>query len=240
MSESTTQSVLFPELISKPVLAAFDQAHSSSDGGGLLLKAIDERLKLSEKLADCLRDGAAAGRDSARAAGFDPGPPPVLPRVSGEGPVMSDIRPLWAVPLAGRDRGKRFVDLQNDVTAEDLALAVSEGYRSVEHVKRYTTTGMGTDQGKTSNVNAIGIIAQLTGCEIPEVGVTTFRPPYTPVTFGTIVGRRVGRRLAPTRRSPFHQCSEEAGAVFVPLSGRCLVRRPGSVSPHRRRPMLNR
>ncbi len=128
--------------------------------------------------------------------------------------MQGEVRPLWAVPRAGGGRGKRFVDLQNDVTAEDLALAVGEGYRSIEHVKRYTTTGMGTDQGKTSNVNAAGIVAGLTGAGIAEVGVTTFRPPYTPVTFGTVVGRQVGRHLVPVRRTPFHRCSAAAGAVF--------------------------
>ncbi len=90
-----------------------------------------------------------------------------------------------------------FVDLQNDVTAADLALALREGYRSIEHVKRYTTTGMGTDQGKTSNVNALGIVASITGQPVAELGVTTFRPPYTPVTFGAIAGRNCGAAVRP-------------------------------------------
>jgi sarcosine oxidase subunit alpha len=157
-------------------------------------------------LADCLADGAEVGRTAS---------PMEVPQVSSQGPVMTDVRPLWAVDAAGRTHGKRFVDLQNDVTAEDLALALREGYRSVEHVKRYTTTGMGTDQGKTGNVNAIGLLAQMTGAPVGEVGVTTFRPPYTPVTFGALVGRRTGRRLEPGRRTPFHGCSAAAGAVFV-------------------------
>jgi sarcosine oxidase subunit alpha len=158
-------------------------------------------------LADCLADGAAAG--FAEASRIE------APRVRSQGPVMAGIRPLWAVDAGDRRRGKRFVDFQNDVTTEDLALALREGYRSVEHVKRYTTTGMGTDQGKTGNVNAIGLLAQMTGLPVGEVGVTTFRPPYTPVTFGALVGRRTGRQLEPSRRTPFHRCSEAAGAVFV-------------------------
>jgi len=153
-------------------------------------------------LADCLADGAEATQVEA-------------PRVQTQGPVMTDIRPLWAVDAGDRRRGKCFVDLQNDVTVEDLALALREGYRSVEHVKRYTTTGMGTDQGKTGNVNAIGLLSEMTGLPVGEVGVTTFRPPYTPVTFGALVGRRTRRQLEPSRRTPFHRCSEAAGAVFV-------------------------
>src|SRR6188474_532096 len=85
-------------------------------------------------------------------------------------------------------RGKAFVDFQNDVTANDLALAAQEGFRSIEHVKRYTTVGMATDQGKTSNLNALGLVAARLGKPVPEVGHTTFRMPYTPVTFGALAG----------------------------------------------------
>jgi sarcosine oxidase subunit alpha len=156
-------------------------------------------------LADCLADGA----------GVVERPQVEMPRVRAQGPVMTGLCPIWDVDGGSRRQGKRFVDLQNDVTVDDLALALREGYRSVEHVKRYTTTGMGTDQGKTGNVNAMGLLAQMTGAPMAEVGVTTFRPPYTPVTFGALVGRRVGRQLEPTRRTPFHGSSAAAGAVFV-------------------------
>jgi sarcosine oxidase subunit alpha len=107
-----------------------------------------------------------------------------------------------------------FVDLQNDVTAADLALALHEGYRSIEHVKRYTTTGMGTDQGKTSNVNALHIVSETTGQPVAEFGVTTFRPPYTPVPFGAIVGRDCGPLFDPVRRTPMHGWHVAHGAVF--------------------------
>ena len=110
--------------------------------------------------------------------------------------------------------GKHFHELQNDVTAADLKLALREGYRSIEHVKRYTTTGMGTDQGKTSNVNAIGIVAEATGRAVPDVGVTTFRPPFTPVTFGVFAGRDVDALLDPVRRTPMHGWHQQAGALF--------------------------
>ncbi|MGI9451795.1 MAG: glycine cleavage T C-terminal barrel domain-containing protein, partial [Geminicoccaceae bacterium] len=115
-----------------------------------------------------------------------------------------------------RDPGKAkaFIDFQNDVTAKDIRLAVREGFRSIEHVKRYTTTGMGTDQGKTSNVIALGIVSETTGQPIAELGVTTFRPPYTPVTFGAFVGANRGPLFDPVRKTPMHPWHEANGAVF--------------------------
>jgi sarcosine oxidase subunit alpha len=158
-------------------------------------------------LAACLQEGGRAGVEAARAAGFA-AELPELPAI--EEVAEQPARQLWHVP----GNGKAFVDLQNDVTAADIDLALREGYRSVEHVKRYTTTGMGTDQGKTSNVNALGIIAATTGQSIPELGVTTFRPPYTPVTFGAIAGRNCGALFDPVRRTPMHAWHAAHGAVF--------------------------
>jgi sarcosine oxidase subunit alpha len=106
------------------------------------------------------------------------------------------------------------VDLQNDVTASDIQLAAREGYRSVEHLKRYTTMGMGTDQGKTSNINALAILSETLGAAIPEVGTTTFRPPYTPVTIGAFASRDLGDLLDPIRRTPTHGWAEKVGAPF--------------------------
>ena len=111
---------------------------------------------------------------------------------------------------------KQFIYLQNDVTAADVELAAQEGYRSVEHVKRYTTLGMGTDQGKTSNVNGLSVLAGALGKEVGEVGVTTYRPPYTPVTIGALAGRDSGAFLAPTRATPMQDWHEDNGAVFTP------------------------
>ena len=126
------------------------------------------------------------------------------------------IRALWRIPGVGAKAraDKHFVDLQNDVTAADLALAMREGYHSVEHAKRYTTTGMGTDQGKTSNVNALAIIAEITGVEANAVGTTTFRPPYTPVGYGALAGRNAGKLFDPVRMTAMHQLHNQAGAVF--------------------------
>ncbi len=112
-------------------------------------------------------------------------------------------------------RQKSFVDFQNDVTVKDIALAHGEGFSAIEHLKRYTTTGMGTDQGKTGNVNALALAAELSGVPVAEIGHTTFRPPVSPVSFGAIAGEASGPLIAPTRRTPFHAASTRAGAVFV-------------------------
>lgn len=127
-----------------------------------------------------------------------------------------NIEPLWSMQaLLGRKLpGKHFVDLQNDVTEADIRLAAREGFRSVEHAKRYTTTGMATDQGKTSNVAALALLADATGRTIPEVGTTTFRPPYTPVTFGALAGRDRGSLSDPVRVTPMHAWHAANGAVF--------------------------
>mgnify|MGYP003313312597 FL=1 len=99
------------------------------------------------------------------------------------------MKHVWIIPSNKYfGKTKMFVDFQNDVTAKDIKLALKEGYRSIEHVKRYTTTGMATDQGKTSNINALGIISQFSNKQIHELGTTTYRLPYTPVTFGALAG----------------------------------------------------
>ncbi|HEY7996739.1 MAG TPA: glycine cleavage T C-terminal barrel domain-containing protein, partial [Steroidobacteraceae bacterium] len=116
-----------------------------------------------------------------------------------------------AVPGA---RGKQFVDLQNDVCTSDVALAARENYRSVEHLKRYTTTGMGTDQGKTSNINALLLMGVYTAQPPEAVGTTRFRPPFTPVTLGAIAGRRVGELYRPLKRLPAHAWHAAHGALF--------------------------
>jgi len=115
-------------------------------------------------------------------------------------------------------RGKAFVDFQNDVTAKDIKLAVREGMHSIEHVKRYTTNGMATDQGKLSNMHGLAIAADMLDKPIPEVGLTTFRPPYTPTTFGTFVGYTKGPLFDPERKTPIDSWAEEQGAAFEPVS----------------------
>ena len=122
------------------------------------------------------------------------------------------LKPYWHVQ-GGTSRA--WVDLQNDVTVKDVKLAHQEGFVSVEHLKRYTTLGMATDQGKTSNMLGLAVMAELTGKSIPETGTTIFRPPYTPVPMGTMAGRATGKHFHPTRKTPSHHWAEEQGAVFT-------------------------
>ena len=120
----------------------------------------------------------------------------------------------WIVNKENISKSKMFVDFQNDVTAKDIKTALSEGFQSIEHVKRYTTTGMATDQGKTSNVNALGIISELTGQDISDLGTTTFRLPYTPVTFGAMAGRFVKEFFDVERTTPIHSWHLDNKALF--------------------------
>jgi sarcosine oxidase subunit alpha len=164
-------------------------------------------------LQDALADGFAAGRDAAQATGAT-GEVGVAPQATS-GKVR--VSPCWALPL-DRHR-KAWVDLQNDVTRGDLELAVRENLRSVEHLKRYTTTGMAVDQGKTSNMNSLGLLAHLTGRDVAEVGITTFRPPYDPVTLGTLAARHLGVFYHAQRRTPIDRWHAEHGAVMQDFGG---------------------
>ncbi len=127
----------------------------------------------------------------------------------------------WTGGMAGSAEGagadttvKAFIDFQNDVCAKDIRLAVREGMHSIEHIKRFTTNGMATDQGKLSNIHGLAIAAETLGREIPKVGLTTFRAPYTPVTFGTLINHSRGDLFDPTRKTPMHALEEQTGAVF--------------------------
>ncbi len=145
----------------------------------------------------------------------------------GKKPVKTsvEIPPVWVMPQGAPItlRSKMWLDYQNDVKVSDVQLASREGYQSVEHTKRYTTLGMATDQGKLSNINGLAILADSLGQEIPQVGTTTFRPPYTPVTIGALAGESRGDIFQPLRRTPMHEIHEKAGAYFEPVG---LWRRP--------------
>lgn len=136
---------------------------------------------------------------------------------AGAGHVPADTRPdrSWLPPRPG----KIFVDLQNDVAASDVELAARENYRSVEHFKRYTTNGMATDQGKTSNVNGLVVLGVATGRQPQEVGTTKFRPPYKPVTLGALVGGRTGARYRPLKQLPARDWHAKQGALFEEFGG---------------------
>ncbi|WP_102958690.1 sarcosine oxidase subunit alpha family protein [Mangrovicella endophytica] len=160
-------------------------------------------------LAETLASAAAAGR---QAAGTDAGEV-TRPAVAGTAGWNGGM--VGATPAAGPGKFvKAFVDFQNDVTAKDIRLAVAEGFRSIEHIKRFTTNGMATDQGKTSNIHGLGIAADTLQRPMPEVGLTTFRAPFTPVTFGTIAGFAKGELFDPTRRTAIHDSAAAEGAVF--------------------------
>jgi sarcosine oxidase subunit alpha len=176
---------------------------------------------------DCVSVGACNGTDDVTAAVDEAYAAGEKAAREFGGKAVKSVRPkaastesfagnmLGAAPGAGADMiVKAFVDFQNDVTAKDIRLAVKEGMRSIEHVKRFTTTGMATDQGKTSNMHGLAIAAETLGKEIPEVGLTTFRAPYTPVTFGAIVNHGRGALFDPTRKTATHAWAEAHGAVF--------------------------
>ncbi|MFZ5692973.1 MAG: sarcosine oxidase subunit alpha family protein [Pseudomonadota bacterium] len=160
------------------------------------------------RLANAIEAGGKAGAAAAGDCGFDARP---LPRVTAAETATGGAS-VWTAPPG---KGKAFVDFQNDVTASDVKLAHAEGFRSVEHLKRYTTLGMATDQGKTSNVAGHAIMAALCGVDIARAGTTVFRPPYTPVAIGALAGHHRGKEFRPYRLTPSHDWAREQGAVFV-------------------------
>jgi len=159
-------------------------------------------------LADAITMGDSLGQDAAIAAGFK-AKKSALPSVE---PESTAIQPLWRVVNA---RGKSFVDFQNDVSVLDIELAEREGFRSVEHLKRYTTLGMATDQGKTANVNGLALMAEFAAKAIENVGTTVMRPPFSPVAIGAFGGHHREKNFKPTRLPPSHEWAVEQGAVFV-------------------------
>lgn len=162
-------------------------------------------------LAGCLKEGYAAGENAGGKAKLK------KPKVAAR--KQADIQPIWFSPATGKynEGNKHFIDLQNDVTAADLELAQREGYVSVEHTKRYTTLGMATDQGKNSNVPGLGIIAEATGKTIPEIGTTTFRPPYTPFSFGSIAGTQKGELFHVVRRTAVYDWHTAQTKIMEPV-----------------------
>jgi sarcosine oxidase subunit alpha len=195
---------------------AWDGAlHAFLPGGGTEAVRIAGAGRGSWGVAAALADGAEAGARAASAAGRAAAAPAFAVDADrpGSGVTLTEL-PTDGNPAAA----KAFVDFQNDVTAKDIRLAVREGMRSIEHVKRYTTNGMATDQGKMSNVNGLMIAADALGKAPPAVGLTTFRPPYTPTTFGALAGYRQDETFDVTRRTPIDPWAEARGAVFEPVA----------------------
>lgn len=153
-----------------------------------------------------------AGHQSALAILKDAGNNTSVPSAPSAQAESSRITAFWQVPDC---RGRAWIDMQNDVTSKDLQLSHREGFRSVEHAKRYTTLGMATDQGKTSNVLGLAVMADIAGQTIPETGTTIFRPPYTPIPIAALAGRSRGKHFRPTRLPPSHNWASAQGASFV-------------------------
>ncbi|PLL13097.1 sarcosine oxidase subunit alpha family protein [Tabrizicola sp. TH137] len=190
------------------------------DGGALVVAAgaANGAMKANAALADATTQAEAA----VTALGMKPkkAKAPVA-ETAAEGPMEA----VWIMPQGASVelKSKMWLDYQNDVKVSDVQLAAREGYESVEHTKRYTTLGMATDQGKLSNINGLAVLAQALNEDIPQVGTTTFRPPYTPVTLGALAGEARGEIFQPLRRTPMHAWHEKNGAYFEPVG---LWRRP--------------
>jgi sarcosine oxidase subunit alpha len=214
--------------------------HLWCHNGGRL--RFDEQLQsfLPDRHSDAMRAaGAANGAlDSAacRNQGYDAGAAAAkavagsakkakLQRAAGTMDKQAAPEAVWFSPATGKynEGNKHFVDFQNDVTVADLELALREGYDSAELTKRYTTLGMGTDQGRVSNINGLGVLAEATGKTIPDIGVTTFRPPFTPLSFGAIAGAHTKERFQPVRQTAVFNWHLQYGADFEPVG---LWRRP--------------
>jgi len=189
------------------------QVHLHSQSGGkVVFDAKNGCFVPGEARQNCVSIGSAAGQFAV-----------CLIEAVGDDEPEQSMEPTWSLPNVPGRHIKRFVDFQDDVTAEDVALAHREGYVSVEHLKRYTTLGMGTDQGKTSNVGGLAIMAELKGQDIPAVGTTRFRPPYTAVSMGVLAGRAVGHHFQPLRRSPMDDWHRDNGCKWIDAG---LWRRP--------------
>ena len=159
-------------------------------------------------LSSALKSGHKSANAAIKSLGFTPS--------RAQAPSAADepfaIKQFWHVT---GHKARAWVDLQNDVTTKDIKQSQAEGFRAVEHLKRYTTLGMATDQGKTSNILGLAVMAEATGKTIPETGTTIFRPPYSPVAIGAFGGRERGQHFHPTRLTPSHKWATEQGAEFV-------------------------
>jgi len=206
--------------------------HLFSQSGGKLHFSDSKQAFIPAKAAQACQIAGAANSDFGLDAALSSGHRAALAALSALGLNTTQhvaphaaadtdyrIAPLWRVDAALVNKAKSWVDLQNDVTVTDMGVAAAENFRAVEHLKRYTTMGMAVDQGKTSNVNAIGIMSGLTQRPVPQIGTTKFRPPFNPATIGAFAGRRIGQQLNPIRHMPTSKLAEQAGAIMEDLGG---------------------
>ncbi|MGI9395352.1 MAG: glycine cleavage T C-terminal barrel domain-containing protein, partial [Boseongicola sp.] len=191
-----------------------DRAPTGADGRSFVLTGGSASGELMTRAV--LVDAHHAGTRAAQSTGHN-SQSRDAPKTPDEHPKLMEA--VWNMPANApyELRSKTWLDYQNDVKVTDVELAAREGFESVEHAKRYTTLGMATDQGKLSNINGLAILSQALGEEIPNVGTTTFRPPYTPITMGSIAGEARGELFQPIRRTPIHEWHEENGAHWEPV-----------------------
>ena len=200
-----------------------DQAHfrpdatrppTGADGEGFVIPAGSANGEMD--LAAILADADKAGKAAVKAAGFTP-KRKAAPKADAQ--PETQMEPIWLMPHGASAplKMKAWLDYQNDVKVSDVQLAAREGYESVEHTKRYTTLGMATDQGKLSNINGLATLAGALNAPIPQVGTTTFRPPYTPISFGSIAGEARDEIFQPVRQTPMHDWHDQNGAYWEPV-----------------------
>jgi sarcosine oxidase, subunit alpha len=188
---------------------------TGADGTGFVLVAGTANGYLAAD--EALKDAHATGHRAAKEAGFK-STAGASPKAVSE--TEAAMLPVWSMPQGAgpKLRLKTWLDFQNDVKVSDVQLAAQEGYESVEHTKRYTTLGMASDQGKLSNINGLAVLADALNAEIPQVGTTTFRPPFHPISFGAIAGDARGDLFKPIRKSPIHDWTEANGGFWEPVA----------------------
>ena len=201
-----TEQAMFRPDANRPPLGA--------DGTGFVSVAGSANGHLGAEAA--LQDAVAAGNAAAEKAGRKTG---AALKVEGKSATEEPILAVWSMPQGQNKKlqMKTWLDYQNDVKVSDVRLAAQEGYESVEHTKRYTTLGMATDQGKLSNINGLAILADSLKAEIPDVGTTTFRPPYHPISMGAIAGEARGEIFKVLRQSPMHDWTDKNGGFWEPV-----------------------
>ena len=187
------------------------QGFAPGEGKQLIISAGAARSVFG--VAAAARDGQRAGQGALAICGFESKGELLLP--AGIDCATTPLQPLWQVKATGKRGSKAFVDLQHDVTADDIRLAAREGFAHVEHAKRYTTHGMGTDQGRMGGLVGSAVLAEARGLSVAEVGLPRFRPYVTPAPWGALAGADVGAHFKPERRLPLHDWHEANSAVFV-------------------------
>jgi sarcosine oxidase subunit alpha len=193
-----------------------DQPPLSMDGAGFVRVAglANGHLRSASGMADAAAQGAAAAYNAT-------GKVKKIKTTKAKDDEEVPLSPVWLMPQGAsyKLRSKAWLDFQNDVKVSDVQLAAQEGFESVEHAKRYTTLGMATDQGKLSNINGLAVLSKALNADIPDVGTTTFRPPYTPISMASLAGEARGELFQPIRKTAMHEWHDGHGADWEPVGG---------------------